>query len=99
MTAGSRSIESWIKMLPNPTNDEEILYFRNELYHNYEITIEQYLNIFIESVNCKNTTLNEFGQVLIAKQRLWSEQLKEKFNYVVVNSISTRKHSTTESCG
>ncbi len=34
---GSRSIHSWIKLLPDQTDDGQILYFQNELYNSYQL--------------------------------------------------------------
>jgi len=89
---GSRSIESWIKQLPDPTNDEQILYFQNELHHNYEITLEQYVNMYVEGIDCNNTTLDVSGEELLTKQGLWISPLKQKLHYLSVDSNFARKH-------
>ena len=90
--AGSRSIESWIKQLPDPANDEQILYFQNELHHSYKITLKQYLDIYDESVDCKNATLFQCGEEILATQRLWVQELNRKLNNFASNLTFESMH-------
>ncbi|CAF4308031.1 unnamed protein product [Rotaria magnacalcarata] len=78
--AGSRAIESWIKQLPDPSNDEQILCFQSELHYNYEITLKQYLDTYTKSIDCNSTMLWQSGKELLETQRLWISLLKEKLN-------------------
>ncbi|CAF2053053.1 unnamed protein product [Rotaria magnacalcarata] len=96
--AGPRAIESWIKQLPDPSNDEQILCFQSELHYNYEITLKQYLDTYTKSIDCNSTALCQSGKELLETQRLWISLLKEKlngFDFDLTFSNITNRCSTT----
>ncbi|CAF2139182.1 unnamed protein product [Rotaria magnacalcarata] len=79
LKVGSRSIDSWIKILPEPTNDEEIRSLRNELNSNYQLELEKYIELYESGIDHKSS-LTETSERILLTQRLWIEQLRWKLN-------------------
>ncbi|CAF1657208.1 unnamed protein product, partial [Adineta ricciae] len=59
-----RLIESWIKMLPDPTNDEQIEDFRNKLNSNYQLDLQKYLDYYKHGANSKSSLTETRGDTL-----------------------------------
>ncbi|CAF2264232.1 unnamed protein product [Rotaria magnacalcarata] len=55
LKVGSRSIDSWIKILSVPTNDEEIHVFRNELNNNYQLGLDKYIDLYKSGTDHKSS--------------------------------------------
>ncbi|CAF1374351.1 unnamed protein product [Rotaria sp. Silwood1] len=95
---GSRLIESWIKLLPEPTNDEQIRYFQNELNINYQLELEKYIDYYEDGIDQKSSLTEESKRILLA-QRSWIEQLRRKIHssaFQQNSSESTTRSSTKE---
>jgi hypothetical protein len=74
-----RLVESWIKMLPDPTNDEEIQHFKNELNTSYQLDFEKYVDFYEHGVDDKSL-LTETGHNILSTQRSWIEEIQQKIH-------------------
>lgn len=77
LKVGSRSIDSWIKSLPDPENDEDICGFRRDLYNNYQLELDKYINLYENGVDYK-PSLTEASEYMLFIQRQWVEKLRSK---------------------
>jgi hypothetical protein len=87
---GSRLIESWIKTLPEPTNDEQIRYFENELNSSYQLELEKYIDYYEDGIDNKSS-LTETSELLLVTQRSWIEPLRCKIRNSAVQQNSPGK--------
>jgi hypothetical protein len=74
-----RLVESWIKMLPDPTDDEQIQEFKNELNTSYQLDLEKYLDYYKHGVDGKSL-LTETGNNILLTQRSWVEKIQQKIH-------------------
>lgn len=74
-------IEGWIKILPEPTNDEQIQFFQNELNGNYQLELEKYIDFYEDGVGQRSSSsLTETSERILSVQELWIEPLRSKLN-------------------
>ncbi|UJR17415.1 hypothetical protein I4U23_004310 [Adineta vaga] len=74
-----RLIESWIKILPEPTADEQIEDFRKKLNSEYQLSLQKYLDYYKHGVDNKSL-LNETGYNILTTQRSWIEKIQQKIH-------------------
>jgi aromatic ring hydroxylase len=75
--AGNRTIDGWMKILPEPTNAEQIKSFEEKLKNNYELTLEKYIDYYEKGVDNKSS-LSEATVNILIEQRSWISELREK---------------------
>ena len=80
---GSRLIESWLKILPEPTSDKEIQYFQNELRTSYQLELEKYIDFYEDGIDHKSS-LTEASERILLAQRSWIEQLRSKIDSAAI---------------
>ena len=85
-----RLVESWIKMLPDPTDDEQIQDFKNELNASYQLDLEKYLDYYNHGVDDKSL-LTETGNDILLKQRSWIEKIQRKLHNASIRNESPGK--------
>ena len=86
-------IESWIKALPNPENDEALNHFHHVLVNHYHMTMEDYLNMYETSDNRK-MILSRTADEIIKIQSDWIPHLREKMRKFFKKSQSTGEYNT-----
>ncbi|CAF0822804.1 unnamed protein product [Rotaria sordida] len=89
-----RLIETWIKMLPDPTNDEQFQHFKNELNTSYQLDLEKYIEYYEHGID-DNSLLTEAGQNILLTQKSWIEQLRQKIHNPSMQNA--RSELTTDS--
>jgi len=77
-------------MLPDPTNDEEIQHFKNELNTSYQLDLEKYLDYYKHGVDDKSL-LTETGNGILSTQRSWIEKIQQKTNNPSIRNKSPGK--------
>ncbi len=75
--AGNRTIDGWVKILPEPTNAEQIKSFDDELKNSYQFTLEKYIDYYEKGVDNKSSLSEATGNIL-SQQRSWISELREK---------------------
>lgn len=90
MKSSYRLLESWIKMLPDPTNDEEIQHFKNELNTSYQLDFEKYVDFYEHGVDGKSL-LTETGHNILSTQRSWIEEIQKTIHNSSVQNKSSGK--------
>jgi hypothetical protein len=92
LKGGSRFIQSWIKILPEPTNDEQIQHFQNELNNCYKLELEQYVDYYENGIGQKpSSSLTETSERILLEQQSWIEQLRWKLHNPTVQQNSSGK--------
>ena len=81
--AGSRTVDSWIKILPNPGNDEEFKNFKQGLTLFYQMEMSKYLDWY-EAGDRNQPVFTEAGEQVAVIQRQWIPHLRQKL-FTVVN--------------
>ena len=80
MHVGSRFIDIWVKILPKPSNIEQIKYFQDEFRNTYQFDLQQYINLYERAIDHDKTCLNNVGQQILLTQKSWIAELKEKID-------------------
>ena len=89
MKSGSRTIEGWIKALPDPESDEAFHSFEEKLIKFYNISMKNYLDRYENSFNHRDVILSKGGNQIINIQSRWLTQLRDKVN----NSMDQHRRS------
>ncbi len=92
LKGGSRLIDSWIKILPEPTNDEQIQHFQSELNNCYKLGLERYVDFYESGIGQKSSSsLTETSERILFEQQSWIEQLRWKLHNPTVQQNSSGK--------
>ncbi|CAF3856692.1 unnamed protein product [Rotaria sordida] len=96
LKAGSRSIESWIKLLPEPKNFEQIQRFQSELSSSYQLGLEKYIDYYEHGTDNKST-LTEMSERILSEQRSLIDELRKEIRNttVVEDSSESTNHLST----
>ncbi|CAF4236239.1 unnamed protein product [Rotaria magnacalcarata] len=95
-SVGTRLLDSWMKILPNPANDQEIYCFRNELNKSYQIELEKYISLYQSGIDHKSS-LTETSESILLTQRRWIEQLRWKLGNSAIQPNSSELIMVTHS--
>ncbi|CAF1308626.1 unnamed protein product [Rotaria magnacalcarata] len=96
LKVGTRLLDSWMKILPNPANDQEIYCFRNELNKSYQIELEKYISLYESGIDHKSS-LTETSESILLTQRRWIEQLRWKLGNSAIQPNSSELIMVTHS--
>ena len=94
LKSGPRFIESWIKILPDPTNDEQIQYFQNHFNKSYQLELEKYIGFYEDGIDRRSSSssslsLTETSERILLAQQSWIEQLRWKLqNPIIQQNLS-----------
>jgi hypothetical protein len=89
--AGLRTVESWMKILPNPESDEEFKNFKQNLFYFYQIDLSKYLDWY-ETGDLNKLVLSDAGEQLLGIQRRWVPHLREKLGIFVDEDAFSREY-------
>ena len=76
--AGSRTVDSWMKILPNPKKIRDVEHFANKLLKFYQIEFQKYILLYENGIHRMKMILSDSGQHLLSEQREYLSLLREK---------------------